>query len=70
MIQIPLIIFMAEGPGFEPGLTESESVVLPLDDPPEVLVFRRINEKRQGSQVFFKPYPVTGYNQRLPADAL
>ena len=22
------------GPGFEPGLTESESVVLPLDDPP------------------------------------
>ncbi len=28
------MIFMAEGPGFEPGLTESESVVLPLDDPP------------------------------------
>lgn len=26
--------FLAEGPGFEPGLTESESVVLPLDDPP------------------------------------
>ena len=25
---------LAEGPGFEPGLTESESVVLPLDDPP------------------------------------
>ncbi len=25
---------MAGGPGFEPGLTESESVVLPLDDPP------------------------------------
>ena len=25
---------MAEGPGFEPGLTESESVVLPLNDPP------------------------------------
>ena len=27
---------MAGGPGFEPGLTESESVVLPLDDPPTV----------------------------------
>ena len=27
-------IKMAEGPGFEPGLTESESVVLPLNDPP------------------------------------
>jgi hypothetical protein len=26
---------MAGGPGFEPGLTESESVVLPLDDPPK-----------------------------------
>ncbi len=27
-------IGLAGGPGFEPGLTESESVVLPLDDPP------------------------------------
>ena len=25
---------MAGGPGFEPGLTESESAVLPLNDPP------------------------------------
>ena len=25
---------MAEGPGFEPGLTGPEPVVLPLDDPP------------------------------------
>ena len=25
---------MAGGPGFEPGFTESESVVLPLNDPP------------------------------------
>ena len=25
---------MAGGEGFEPPLTESESVVLPLDDPP------------------------------------
>jgi hypothetical protein len=24
---------MAEGPGFEPGLTGPEPVVLPLDDP-------------------------------------
>ncbi len=26
--------FLAGGEGFEPPLTESESVVLPLDDPP------------------------------------
>ena len=26
---------MAEGPGFEPGLTGPEPVVLPLDDPSE-----------------------------------
>ena len=29
---------MAGGPGFEPGLTESESVVLPLNDPPNSVV--------------------------------
>lgn len=28
---------MAGGPGFEPGLTESESAVLPLNDPPNQL---------------------------------
>ncbi|GEM_PF-2798814 len=27
-------LFLAGGEGFEPPLTESESVVLPLDDPP------------------------------------
>jgi hypothetical protein len=27
--------FLAEGPGFEPGLTGPEPVVLPLDDPSE-----------------------------------
>ena len=27
---------MAGGPGFEPGLTDSKSAVLPLDDPPTV----------------------------------
>ena len=35
---------MAGGPGFEPGLAESESAVLPLDDPPTVTIdcyFRR-----------------------------
>jgi hypothetical protein len=32
MVTIPLD-FMAEGPGFEPGLTGPEPVVLPLDDP-------------------------------------
>ena len=31
-----LLFLLAGGPGFEPGLTESESVVLPLDDPPIV----------------------------------
>ena len=30
----PSIKYVAGGPGFEPGLSESESDVLPLDDPP------------------------------------
>ncbi len=30
---------MAGGPGFEPGLAESESAVLPLDDPPVLEIF-------------------------------
>ena len=29
----PFSVEMAEGPGFEPGLTGPEPVVLPLDDP-------------------------------------
>jgi hypothetical protein len=29
----PESVGMAEGPGFEPGLTGPEPVVLPLDDP-------------------------------------
>jgi hypothetical protein len=29
---------MAGRPGFEPGYTESESVVLPLNDPPVVYI--------------------------------
>jgi hypothetical protein len=29
----PECVEMAEGPGFEPGLTGPEPVVLPLDDP-------------------------------------
>ncbi len=33
-IEDNLLIILAGGPGFEPGFTESESVVLPLDDPP------------------------------------
>ena len=32
---------LAEGPGFEPGLTGPEPVVLPLDDPS--VVFNAIN---------------------------
>ena len=31
-----LLYWVAGGPGFEPGLAESESAVLPLDDPPSV----------------------------------
>ena len=30
---------MPGGPGFEPGLAESESAVLPLDDPPVLEIF-------------------------------
>ena len=30
------LFLLAGGPGFEPGLAESESAVLPLDDPPPV----------------------------------
>ena len=38
---------MAGEPGFEPGLTESESVVLPLDDSPITSEERvKIQEKR------------------------
>ena len=32
---MPFCVEMAEGPGFEPGLTGPEPVVLPLDDPSE-----------------------------------
>ena len=34
---------LAGGPGFEPGLAESESAVLPLDDPPSEREFYGIN---------------------------
>ena len=30
----PFSLLLAGGPGFEPGLTGPEPVVLPLDDPP------------------------------------
>jgi hypothetical protein len=33
MVGTPECVEMAEGPGFEPGLTGPEPVVLPLDDP-------------------------------------
>jgi hypothetical protein len=33
MAGAPERVEMAEGPGFEPGLTGPEPVVLPLDDP-------------------------------------
>jgi hypothetical protein len=31
--------YLAEGPGFEPGLTGPEPVVLPLDDPSSIFKF-------------------------------
>ena len=34
----PGIIVLAGGQGFEPQLTDSKSAVLPLDDPPAVMV--------------------------------
>ena len=36
----PVLIFLAEGPGFEPGLTGPEPVVLPLDDPSVNLIIK------------------------------
>jgi hypothetical protein len=42
----PHLYSMAEGPGFEPGFTESESVVLPLNDPPAVCVRKSYQPKR------------------------
>lgn len=44
---------MAGGPGFEPGLAESESAVLPLDDPPAA-VETIITPQRRRS-VYHKP---------------
>ena len=32
------LVMLAGGRGFEPRLTESESAVLPLDDPPGILL--------------------------------
>ena len=41
----PLFYSLAGGPGFEPGFTESESVVLPLNDPPIfVLLYRNSDD--------------------------
>ena len=46
-----LFVYLVGGPGFEPGLAESESAVLPLDDPPimrkhlENLVYIRLTVK-------------------------
>ncbi len=37
---------MAGGLGFEPRLAESESAVLPLDDPPVVGTGEKIQDKR------------------------
>lgn len=39
---------LAGGPGFEPGLAESESAVLPLDDPPSRFKVPRASPARWG----------------------
>ncbi len=39
---------LAGGPGFEPGFTESESVVLPLNDPPSSVSIEIENTQNLG----------------------
>ena len=41
---------MAGGRGFEPLLAESESAVLPLDEPPERVYY---NRREEGINLFF-----------------
>ena len=41
---------MAGGLGFEPRLAESESAVLPLDDPPRSLKVKSQNHRLSGNE--------------------
>jgi hypothetical protein len=53
-----LFIFMAGGEGFEPPLAESESAVLPLDDPPIALqIFNSSPIPGEGWIRAFGPHP-------------
>ncbi len=45
---------MAGGQGFEPRLTESESAVLPLDDPPKFLFIRQTAHKQPALQTLYR----------------
>ena len=55
---------MAGEPGFEPGLTESESVVLPLDDSPvkkgDELTFRELRTFARLVQAYLLTLDLTG----------
>ena len=51
---------MAGGLGFEPRLAESESAVLPLDDPPSFLLWDQLLAFSRKDHVFqFGLYPFT-----------
>ena len=47
------ISFLAGGEGFEPPLAESESAVLPLDDPPKRIVKTRLAFRELGCATCF-----------------
>ena len=50
--------FLAGGEGFEPPLAESESAVLPLDDPPVVIqILQRLADSRRGMDSGLRPSP-------------
>ena len=56
---------MAGGPGFEPGFSESESDVLPLDDPPirEERLDPSLSASRTGSRD--EPFAIQPFCARL-----
>ena len=45
------ILFLAGGEGFEPPLAESESAVLPLDDPPKGVAIERLRILPDGQRI-------------------
>ena len=51
-IAITLCYYLAGGPGFEPGLTGPEPVVLPLDDPPINFLIKNLSDAAFAAIVF------------------